>query len=263
MRLGFYLRLLLSFLHSSWMNVLEYRADFLIWVAVDIGWTTMDVVFYLALINYVELIGNWGVAETIVVLGLFRILTSFMWGWMVENFGKIPFMVEKGELDLLLVKPVDAQFVVSFRRGIAFSLMSSVIAGTALIWYGLLLRGIPISPFQWFGFAVMFAVGVTTMYACYFLLICGTFFVDRLNMTHFFSTLFDYSKYPKEVYGIVGQRIMTSVLPIGLILTMPSDVLFGTVSWPFILWSFVLMIGYFFITRWVWQHGLRRYGSAA
>lgn len=258
-----YLKIILKYLQLSWMQGMEYRTNFIVWTCVDIGWTTLDLIFFQALISNIKMIGNWNQAQSLIVIGTFRLLVFPVWGWLYASFNILPKSISEGKLDMLLVKPVDSQFMVSVRQ-FSFSVLPSLIGGTAFLLLGIKQLGyIP----TWQSFVYYFLlliISICLMYGMYFLSMTFTLFTERLdNVANIFVSLYDASRFPKEIYGIVLQRIFTTIVPIALLLALPSEALFLAPNW--LLWGWLLVLALLFnlTARKIWQSGLKRYSSAS
>lgn len=258
-----YFVLLSSFLKLSWMVGMEYRINFIIWLLVDLGWGIADLYFYTVLLRNIQAMGHWGISETLVVVGIFRVLMVPAWGWFTTSFEQLPKMIHSGQLDMLMTKPVDSQFMVSCNK-FAFSLLSSAIVGPALIWAGLVQRNIPISLVQIGTFILSLIATTFLMYSVFFLLMTACLFTERLNnIVYVFTSAFDMARYPKDIYAIIPQRIFTSIFPVALMVSVPADILFGFTNPLYMFQLLGLGILFFIAGRTVWFYGLRRYTSAS
>src|SRR5438034_3624133 len=72
--------------------------------------------------------------------------------------------VRKGDLDLILVQPIDEQFMVSFRN-IEWSTVPNVLMGGGLMVYGLARLGWPVTVVQGLVFAVTFPCALAMAYS--------------------------------------------------------------------------------------------------
>src|SRR2546426_780301 len=95
---------------------LQYRANF---VASVLGtvFNMATALFTLALFfHHTTRLGGWDYWEIVVLLGVFNALTGVIEAVLRPGIGQLAGQVRSGELDLVLVKPVDAQRLVSFPR---------------------------------------------------------------------------------------------------------------------------------------------------
>lgn len=258
-----YLSIFTSFVRLSFMVSMEYRTNFLIWVVVDAWWGIADLVFYTTLFHNIQSLGRWGFPETLIVVGVFRLLMVPAWGWMTTSFEQLPKMIHTGQLDMLMTKPVDTQFMVSCNK-FAFSLISSALFGPALIVYGLLQRNIPVSFEQVLAFILSLCATTFLMYGVFFLIMTSCLFADRLNnVVYLFTSTFDMARYPKDIYAMIPRRIFTSLLPVALMVAVPADILFGFISPWYIFQLLGLGLIFFILGRTIWFYGLRKYTSAS
>jgi len=257
------LKLFIHFLKISWMQAIEYRADYITWTLVDVGWTTMDIIFFTVLVSRTGVLGDWTLAETMVVIGLFRVMVIPVWMWMFQSFRTLPETISEGRLDLILVKPVSSQFLVSV-RGFGFSFLPTLIGGIGFMVAGFNKMGrfpnlIEVLAFGWF-----LIISTALMYSIYFAFMATSLYFDRLNnIYHIFPVLYDASRYPKEIYSGFTQRIFTTAVPVALMLAIPAEVLFGRIEWIWVAWFHMLAIGFFILGQQIWSRGLKRYTSAS
>jgi ABC-2 type transport system permease protein len=258
-----YIRLWFSFLRFSWMQSMEYRQNFIVWMLVDIGWSIMDVIFLQVLISNTGTIGHWTLGQALIVLGIQRLLYVPLWGWFFASFSQLPRTISQGKLDLFLAKPVDSQILVSIQT-FSFSTLPSLVTGLIFLILGVKDVSLVISPLIVLTTIWLMLVSVVLIYGVYFLTVASCLFFERLdNIQHLFVNLFDSSRYPKEIYPVVIQRILTSAVPLALMAVVPASSLLAEFSWLGVIWFPVLTVLFIFASRSLWHLGLRRYSSAS
>lgn len=258
-----YLDVFFRFFKLSWVNAMQYRINFFTWLSVDFLWSVIDLIFLEVLVNNIQVIGHWNKGQIIIVVGFYRILNVPVWGWLYQSFQKFVQDVKDAKLDLILTKPMDAQFTVSVQK-FSFSLLSSLVTGAVFVAYGLsVLKFQPdilsVLLFLWF-----FAVSTLLIYAMYFFVVAFALFFDRINnIQQLFPPFFDSSRFPKEIYTGALRHIFSTVIPIALMLTVPVDALFGSVAWKAVIILHAMTVVFLVSGRLAWRQGLRRYSSAA
>lgn len=258
-----FLKIIGGYFRLSWLSSMEYRVNFLMWLLVDASWAVMDLIFFNTLVQNLGSLGHWTRGEVFIVVGMFRLLQVPIWGWMFQSFSRIPNMISKGELDMVLTKPFDSQYGVSFRN-FSINMISSLVTGIFYIVMGYnIMHQVP-SSLNIFYFVWLLIVSTGLIYGVYFLTISLSLFFDRLNnIHHLFPHFFDAARYPREIYPVPLQLIFLTIWPMVLIISVPAETLFGRPNWLLIAWLHVLAIIFFFIGRFVWTKGLRRYSSAS
>jgi ABC-2 type transport system permease protein len=245
------------------MQAMEYRTDFISWLLVDTGWSLMDLIFFSSIINYTQVIGDWNKGQSLIVLGVFRLLVIPVWGWMFNSFHLLPRLISEGKLDMIITKPADSQFLVS-TRGFSFSIIPSLISGAIFIFMGFSLLHSAPGIFQIAVFLWLIFISVILMYSLYFLTMTAALFTDRLdNIYHIFTALYDSSKYPAQIYPVFWQHFFTAIFPLALMIVVPAESLFTSLNIFRLIQFHFLTIIFLILGRWIWFRGLRRYSSAS
>ena len=136
----------------------------------------------------------------VVLLGIFNALAGVVETVLRPGIGHLPTDVRSGALDLVLVRPVDAQFYVSFRRLDVWRL-ADVVLGLALAGYAFAQTGRAIGAWELIAFVVTFAVAIAVVYAIWVALMSLAFwFVAVENMAALFDAVFEAARYPVSAY---------------------------------------------------------------
>ncbi|TSC87786.1 MAG: ABC-2 type transport system permease protein [Microgenomates group bacterium Gr01-1014_16] len=245
------------------MRDMEYRSNFITWMIIDTGWSSLDFLFMLVLINFTHTLGSWSKGEMFIVLGFYRVMVVPVWGWLFQSFSLVPQYISEGKLDLILTKPLDSQFQVSSRQ-FGFSILPSLVAGIGFILYGFHILGTSPSPLSFLSFLWLTIISTILIYGIYFAIVACSLFVGRLNnIHHVFTSLYDASRYPGSIFSPLLQRILTTIIPISLMVTVPAESLFSSFNLSNIIYFHLAAIGFLVIGRFIWITGLRRYSSAS
>jgi ABC-2 type transport system permease protein len=71
------------------------------------------------------------------------------------------------------------------------------------------------------------------------------------------------ARFPIYIYTQPLQSFLMFVIPIGLIFTIPAQVLLGGLSWQFILLALALGISFFSLSIYSWSSAVKKYSSAS
>jgi ABC-2 type transport system permease protein len=71
------------------------------------------------------------------------------------------------------------------------------------------------------------------------------------------------ARFPIDIYREPVRGFFTFVIPVGVMMSFPAKTLFGLLTWPFILYSFVLSWGVLYLSVRLWNFALRKYQSAS
>jgi ABC-2 type transport system permease protein len=260
-----YLRLLKIQLRASALVAAQYRWDFVIDAAVSLLWTATAIVPLFVVYGGAKTAGipGWNLSEALVVIGWFILLQGVLEGAINPGLTAVVDHIRKGTLDFVLLKPADAQFLVSTSKfslwrvtsvitglvvfGIAFGRLGRWPSGSGVIQAGLLLT-----------------LAVATLYSLWILIVSLAFYVVKVdNLTYLFSSIFDAARWPSTVFRGALHVVFTFVIPLALMTTYPAEALLGRFEWATLLGSLGGTLLLMAVSRMVWLMSIGRYTSAS
>ena len=164
-----YLRLYRAFVLNCLARTLEFRAQFFAGIIGYAIWTSVSLVFIGVVFGQVGAVRGWTRDQMWVLYGTYVVLESFCYGILGPNMWRFSGLVRDGGLDLILTKPVNAQFFVSTRYLDLNGWLNSIL-GVALIGIGLHRGGVSPSPLEWLTWALLLFCGFMLAYALWVLL---------------------------------------------------------------------------------------------
>jgi ABC-2 type transport system permease protein len=257
-----YALLLLTQLRASLLLAAQYRADFLIDGAVEILWTSTAVAPLLVVYGQRASVGGWSYGEALVVVGFFTLLQAVLEGAINPSLAAVVRDIRKGTLDFVLLKPADAQFLVSTS---SFAPWRAVNVGTALVLFVLAFRALGRAPsIADVALAlVLFVAAVVILYSLWLLVVCTAFVAVKIdNVSELLSALFDAARWPSTVFRGVARFVFTFVIPISVMTTIPARALLGAVDARSVLFAIGGTFLFALLARRVWVRSLAGYTSA-
>ena len=111
-----YASLYVAMFKASFIADLEYRANFFTRILTDVFWYAAQILTFEVLYQHTDKIGDWDVHQMRVFLGLLFVIDALYMIIIHENLENITEKVRKGDLDLLLAKPVNSQFMLTLQK---------------------------------------------------------------------------------------------------------------------------------------------------
>ena len=224
-----YLRVARSFAVNCLVRDMSFRADFLMRMVTDLMWYVMLVFFYhIIFTRMTSEIAGWTYDRMLVLLGTVYAGNKLFQGFFLGNCNELSEQIRTGNLDFVLLKPINPQFMVSLRY-IDYSSLINVPVGLAMVVYGAVRLGIDFSPIVWAEYLLLLGAGVVILYALMFMLASTSVWMVRnegLTMLYFSTTSF--ARYPAEIYRLRWLSvILTYVIPMVVVANSPAKVLFG------------------------------------
>lgn len=263
MRPGFYLKLLGVQLKLSALLSLQYRVDFVSDGLTSGLWLFFNVLPLWAAFGHRTTIAGWTYPEALIVLGLFTLLKGIMDGAINPSLSAVVEQVRKGTLDFSLLKPADAQFLVSTARVQPWKMMD-VVGGAALCGYAFVKLGHGPTPGELGAGGLLLLASLTILYSLWILTVCAAFFVVRLdNLVYLFSSVFDLARWPASIFRGFYRVIFTFVIPLAIMTTYPALALLGKLSVPIVAWTVGGTLLFATLSRRLWVRAIRHYSSAS
>src|SRR5262249_45136799 len=130
--------------------------------------------------------------------------------------------VRSGAFDYILLKPVDAQAMISASRFEPWKIFD-LLGAIALATYAFAVRGdAPTLPDLALGL-VLFVAGTLAMYSLWIVCAAASFWVVRLdNLTYLLGAIFDVARWPVQVFSGLWRIVFTFVIPVALMTTFPA-----------------------------------------
>jgi ABC-2 type transport system permease protein len=178
------------------------------------------------------------------------------------GIGRLAEDVRSGGLDLVLVRPVDAQFYVTFRR-LDIWRLADIVLGLGLAAYALARLGVVPSVGQIAAFVVTLGAAVAVVYAIWLTLMSLAFwFVAVENISVLFDSVFEAARYPVTAYPGVLRFLFVYLLPIAWTTTIPASALIGRLEPGIAVVALLVATVAIALSRLLWRSALRRYTSA-
>ena len=123
-----YLRLYLQFLKFSFSRSLEYRMDFWFRIVMDCMFYVVELIFFTILYQHTDMLGGWNYDQILIFVSGFLVIDAIHMTVFSNNMWWMPILVNKGDLDYYVVRPVSSLFFLSLRDFAANSFLNLLIA---------------------------------------------------------------------------------------------------------------------------------------
>lgn len=258
-----YLRLVAIQLRMSIAIGAQYRWDFLVNGALAVVWTLLGLVPLWVAFHARPSVEGWTFGGVLVVVGWFTLLKSVLEGAVNPSLVQVVDQIRQGTLDFVLIKPADAQFLVSTARFEPWRVIDSIGGFVILGWALALERRAP-SPTNLATAVVLFAAATAVLYSLWILVIAAAFYVVRLdNLAYLFNAIFDFARWPVSIFKGGYRFLFTFVIPLAIMTTFPAQALLGTLAPRTAIASLAGSFVFALAARTVWNRAIARYTSAS
>ncbi len=241
---------------------MQFKADFFAKVASVVTWVVFVGFAVVVIYDNAETVAGWARGPAFVLSGTAFLASAF--GYLFfPSLIEIPEQVRRGTLDFVLTKPVDSQFWVSFRM-IELSNLGVVIGSAGMVGYGVSTASYVPTIENWIAYSICLAAAVALLYALRLgLMTLAIWFVRVDNLWVLEESTEQIARNPVEIFGPPARQILTHILPVALLGTIPARQLVG----PVLPWEVGLSVAWaalgLFLTRRFWKFAIVRYSSAS
>ena len=257
-----YAHLLAMQLRASLLLAMQYRAEFLLDGFVEIFWMVPAIVPLVVVFHNRATLGEWSYGEALMVVGWFTFLQGVLEGVINPSLVTVVEHIRKGTLDFVLLKPADAQFLVSTARFQPWQCVN-VLTAIGIFAWGFHVLGRGPAPIDVGAAAAAMVSAVVVLYSLWILTVSTAFYVVRIdNLTQLFNAVFDAARWPVSVFPRVVRLVFTFVIPLAVMTTYPARALLGILDLPHLAGALGGAVVAFAVARVVWTASIARYTSA-
>ena len=258
-----YLRMIARFWKLCIARETQYRANFITIAFVGLMETVITILPMMLVFSYADDVVGWGAGEALALVGLFRIAISLYALVMGEGVFKLSEDVQKGSLDLILIRPVHAQFYVTFRH-VSLGQIANVFTGVAVFIIGLSQASMSWTPKGALQAAILFSCGMILLGAA---ISAGSYIAFRATtiegLPMVLQDVAEMGRYPISFYPGAVRVFLTGVMPVAFVTTFPIDALRGSVGWEMCAIAVAFATFALMGLRWWWNNSVRHYASAS
>jgi ABC-2 type transport system permease protein len=249
-------------LKNNWVRAAVYRTNFLTAVATDVVWILVELSLFTVIYSNVPVIAGWTREQVFFFLGIFFSSDALFTTFFQRNFWMFSDLVNRGELDILLTKPihplflalsrwVDLTAIFNFFLGMYIAAKYAGPAGFQGGWrwglvLGWLLIGLASALFLRFAFSIW------------------VFWTDRSwALSRMYYQFFAFATKPDSLYPKMLRYMVLSFLPFAFIGSVPARALLHGLTPREYGWVALVLGSFLAADITLWRRGLRRYQSAS
>jgi len=180
-----------------------------------------------------------------------------------NNLWILPGLVNKGDLDYYLARPVSSLFFLSL-RDFAFNSFLNLLFAIGILAWALATYPVALGAVAIGSFLLLLLAGSFLYYSVHMLFVLPVFWTHSGQMlTSLFYNVTRFMERPDRIYKGLTRLLFTVALPFGAMASFPARLLLEPFD-PWILAHFFAVVAVFFgLVVWGWRAGLRTYSSAS
>jgi len=253
---------------SLWRNALTrelgFKANFLLWLVVELVWFGLQLSFISVIYLHTESIGDWSKWQVVMLVGASHFIQQLFQAFLLANCAQLSDLVHTGRMDFYLLLPANTRFLVSARY-IDLGGFVSAASGLAVMIYAAGQMHLMPTLTQMAAFGALCVAAVIIHYSIMFLMATCSFWTVRAQgLVMAYYNLFSLTRIPDSAFSGAARAVFTLAIPVLLVANVPVKVLLGKMDSFFEAGLLLVMsLVCFLISSFVWRAALRRYSSAS
>lgn len=266
-----YLRVWLTFFRNSLVREMTFRGNFVIEIITRLFWFAAQIVLFDIIYQHVPTIQDWNREEYFAFMATGMMINALVEAFFMPNCANFSELIRTGDLDFVLLKPIDTQFLISFEK-VNFAMVNQILLATLLLWYSLSSNQTVVTTGNVLMYLLLISVGVSFFYSLMIgLASTSVWFGRNQGLYDFWFYITIFARYPQNVYrqSFGGEIIwfgFSFVIPILLVVTVPSRVLLQKTLEPnaiVLVIAPVMTLMTLFVSRQIFKWSLNHYRSAS
>lgn len=252
-----------SFFLNCFTRDMEYKANLLSSLVLDGVYYGTHFFFFNIIFAYVDSLMEFTKNDVMIFLIITFLMDTMYMFFFSGNLFNINRLIVKGDLDFVLLKPVNSQFFASFRYVRSYTFLSVFLIIGLLIFISFSSPG-EIATINILGFCLSFIIGISIWYSIDLSIGCLGFWFKNFSTGGWLShEILKFSMRPDTIYTGWLRRTLFTIVPMALISSVPARILLFGFDWKLLMGQFAVAGIFLVITKIVWQQGLKRYESAS
>jgi len=252
-----------AFASTEFQFEMEYRANMYLSIFEMLLVIGTSIGAVLIMFGHTTTMNGWTLPQMIVLLGVYYVIQGGVSLLFSPSFERLMEHVRVGTLDFHLLKPVNTQFLVSTRH-LKVIRGADLLLGLIVVIVGLVQVGEQVGVAQALMFALSLVFGWTLVYSLLLGLVTLSFWFVRVeNLLAIFWAFTEAGRFPVDVYPLWLRVSLSTVVPIGIAVTAPANVIAGRMDWVAVAVlgaGTVMTVG---IASALWRWGLKSYTGAS
>jgi len=252
------LRLLFLFCKLGILSEAEYRANFVIHLFESVMSFATGIIVLWAVFTKTSALGGWSWNELLVVLALWFITKGIVNVMIAPSIRQFMFDVWQGNLDYLLTKPANHQFMASCRKFLVFFTVD-IAVGVVILMRALARLHLALRFEDLAMVLLSLMAGAVILYG--FWVVLGTLSIWTVkleNLMLVFYSMFEAGRWPAGLYPIWLRYSLTFLVPIAFAITVPAEAVVGRLRWQGVLEEILAAVIVFLGSRSFFNYGVRR-----
>ena len=253
-----------AFFRNTLSRDMEFKLNFIFEIFIDAVYYGSLFFFFQIIFQFTDSLGDFNkdaVIIFLVTLYISDLLYVFFLGGNVFNINNA---VKQGDLDFILIKPINSQFFISCRYVTTNALISLTILICLLIRLTYVYHDYQIIFINYIFYSISLIFGIFIFYSFEFIIASLAFWFRNFSYAGWLAgELTKYSRRPDSIYKNFFRKTLFTIFPMAMVSSVPARFLIFGVNMQLLFLQIVVASIFLWITTIIWKRGLLKYESAS
>lgn len=243
------------------MGELEYRLNFVLRAMIEIAYLVTNLVFYNVIYGKTESIAGWSYKEMLFLLITTSFIDSIVTFLFNNSLSDIPVLIQQGNMDFVLLKPVNKRIFISFRKFVSPQLVNMFVY-IAFYIYLFVKYNINLSIVEFIIYVVLLLNSVFILYNLFFIVMTCSFWTVKMdNAVNMYYQLYQVGNKPKEIFPYAIQFLFLMVFPVFVAFNFPVQFIFDHFTFINAINAIAVSILLYLFSKFIFKKAISHYSS--
>ena len=269
-----YFKIWVAFFKNTLSRDMEFKMNFVFEIFIDAVYYSALFFFFHVIFQFTDSLGDFNKNAVVIFLVTVYISDLLYVFFLGGNVFEVNNKVKSGDLDFILLKPINSQFFISFRYVNTHAIIQMIILLLFLIKLTYTYHENSFLMVNYLFYIPSLVLGMFIFYSFEFMISSLVFWLRNFSYAGWLAgELIKYSRRPDSIYKRWFQKTLFSIFPMAMICSVPSRILLWGIKdinigveltglQLFGLQAFITIIC-LWVTTLIWKAGLKRYESAS
>lgn len=259
-RIPYYFKIWLMMSKNAFLTVLQHRLGIAIFLIGKILRFTFFLAFLFFILKTTNTLAGYSLYETVFFFLTFNLIDVFA-QFLFREVYRFRHQIVKGSFDLTLVKPMSALFRSLMGGADVLDFLTIPPLLIAIFYVGSFLDP-SLVQVVYYSFLVINGLLIATAFHIAVISL-GIITLEIDHTIMIYRDISNLGRLPVDIYKEPLKGILTYLIPVGIMMTLPAKALLGLVSLQGVLGAMILGFGGLFLSLRFWGFALKQYTSAS
>jgi len=265
-----YVRMLVTIMSASLQAQMAFRGSFILTCVSTVLEVGLTLVFFNLVFAARPTALGWTYQQVLLLVGTYQLVEG-LFRFLLAGGGRLAQLVETGNLDMILVRPCNPQYLISIGR-VNWQAVPRALIGLTVVIRGALAGDglIEAQTVTWLAaakgaglYGLLVVAAVLMRYAVSYMVNTAAIWLVRVDaLQSLAAETFSLAQYPAVIFKRGARLFFSFVIPVLFVANVPANALQSSIGAGMVVQAILTGSALLMLSHWFWRYALRKYSSA-